>query len=951
MVETLRILHVEDSERDFELIQRAVELSGHDVYGMRVETGDALTAALVDAAWDVVLLDCSMPRFDSLRAIETVRQYDLDLPLILVSGTIGEELAVGLMRAGAADYIMKDNLARLVPAIEREVVDAGHRRARRAAEARLHDRERMLTAAQQVAQLGSWVLPLPAGRVSWSEEVSTIIGGEPPEDAEDLQFFLNAVHPDDREGIEQLIFSAVSSGEEVEVEHRVIHVDGSERWILLQVGSESAADGRPSRLVGTLLDITERKRADQALRDSERKYRLLLEQAADGILVTNDQGRVEIVNSRACEMLGYTPEEFMGRHIESFLEPAELAERPLRAEQLRSGQTLRNERSLRSKGGGYVPTETSSRVLDDGSVQIIIRDITERQEAEAALRRSEQEYRQLFERASDAVIIIDIERELVLDVNPRACELYGIAYDDFVELGLRDLAGHFVNGHAEDAARLLVREMQGHEAEIRHTDGMQLHVLVSASLVEFRGHRCALSIQRDVTDQKRLEEQLRHQALHDALSGLANRALFQDRLEHALSRARQAQYDVAVLVLDLDRFKLINDSLGHDLGDRMLVGVAARLLECVRDGDTVARLGGDEFTILLEGVANMREVTLVAERVTNALRMHFHLDGHDIVVTASVGIAVATHGSGTPETLMSHADVAMYRAKDAGRSGYVIFDPSMNATMLERLELETGLRVAIDRGQLRAHYQPTVDIKSSRVVGMEALVRWEHPTRGQLPPGAFIPLAEEAGLVRMIDQWILGHACRQLAAWTESYRDAPLILNVNVSAQSIQHPDMVRDIAAVLDETGVDPQQLQLEITESVIMADAGATHSRLRHLKELGVRLAIDDFGTGYSSLSYLKRFPVDTLKVDRSFVDGLGTEAEDSAIVEAIISLGRALELQIVAEGVETDVVAHRLQELGCSLGQGYRFARPLPADQFERLLAAGFSVRLDWQSRRAG
>jgi EAL domain-containing protein (putative c-di-GMP-specific phosphodiesterase class I) len=353
----------------------------------------------------------------------------------------------------------------------------------------------------------------------------------------------------------------------------------------------------------------------------------------------------------------------------------------------------------------------------------------------------------------------------------------------------------------------------------------------------------------------------------------------------------------------------------------------------------------------VEGVASPREVTLVAERISNLLEMPVTLDGHDIVVTSSIGIVFSAEGRGRAEDLLRNADVAMYRAKEEGRGRYVVFDPSMNATMLERLKLEADLRQAIARGELRVYYQPTVSLETGLVTGMEALVRWMHPTRGLMPPAAFIPLAEEAGLIRMVGQWVLTSACRQLQYWHARYPGStPVVLNVNLSAQEFQHVDVVTDVAEALNVTGVMPHDLQLEITESVVMSDAPATHARMRQLKELGVQLAIDDFGTGYSSLSYLKRFPVDTLKVDKTFVDGLGSDAEDTVIVQAMISLAHALGLSVTAEGVETEAAVALLHALHCELGQGYFFTAPLPAEALDGLWANGLRINSNWRSRMA-
>jgi len=446
----------------------------------------------------------------------------------------------------------------------------------------------------------------------------------------------------------------------------------------------------------------------------------------------------------------------------------------------------------------------------------------------------------------------------------------------------------------------------------------------------------------DITERKALEGRLAHQATHDALTGLPNRALLLDRLDWALARARRDGLSCAVLFVDLDRFKDVNDTLGHDAGDRLLVTVAARLRDSLRDNDTLARLGGDEFAVLLEGT-DAGEATQAATRILAALALPLALDGHLFRLTASIGIAPGYADHARPEEVLRDADIALYRAKDAGRAGYALFDPAMQAQLVARLDLERDLRHALERDEFVLHYQPLVAVPDGRIVGVEALVRWRHPSRGLLGPGAFIPLAEETDLIVPLGRWVLEEACRQLRAWHETSAGASaLTISVNVAAGQLRSSALLVDVARALATTGLPPGCLQLEITESAAMADAAATIVVLQELKDLGVRLALDDFGTGYSSLAYLKRFPVDALKIDRAFVDGLGETAahglEDEAIVEVVLGVARALKLEVTAEGVETAAQLTRLRALGCAMAQGYLFARPLPAAELGVLLRSG-------------
>jgi diguanylate cyclase (GGDEF)-like protein/PAS domain S-box-containing protein len=475
------------------------------------------------------------------------------------------------------------------------------------------------------------------------------------------------------------------------------------------------------------------------------------------------------------------------------------------------------------------------------------------------------------------------------------------------------------------------------EWRVHHADGTWIYTeTVGNNLLDDPDVRGLVLNSRDIGERRALQDQLTYQAFHDPLTSLPNRALFMDRLEQALIRSERRDQAVAMLFLDLDNFKIVNDSLGHQAGDHMLVAAAERVLDCVRPEDTVARLGGDEFTILIEDDRGLEAALDVAEQIAVKLRSPFVVVGHEVFSTASIGIAVSGPGVASSADLLRNADLAMYRAKSEGKARHAVFDGAMNAQAMKRLELETALRRAVDRDELRLVYQPIMSLDEMGVDRVETLVRWQHPERGLVSPADFIPIAEETGLIVPIGMWVLHEACRQGRIWQLEMPDAPpLVMSVNLSPRQFQHPTLLEDIARILRETGLPPARLELEITEGAVMEDPDAARATLQRLRDIGISLAIDDFGTGYSSLGYLKRFPVSVLKIDQSFVRGLGQDEQDSAIVRGVIALAQSLNLSVTAEGIETFEQLAQLRELGCNHGQGYLLSRPLSSDALGDLL----------------
>jgi diguanylate cyclase (GGDEF)-like protein/PAS domain S-box-containing protein len=556
-------------------------------------------------------------------------------------------------------------------------------------------------------------------------------------------------------------------------------------------------------------------------------------------------------------------------------------------------------------------------------------------QADQARRKTEARFGWLVRNSSDFIMAVDAEGTIDY-VSPSVERLLRSPSGELLGSPLTDLS------HPDDVAELgslIDRAMASPgtrvagEWRIRQSDGTWLPVetVASSGSGDFNTTGVVLNT-RDLRERKALEQKLTFQAFHDPLTRLANRSLFRERVEHALDRRSQSV--VAVLFIDLDNFKTINDSLGHAAGDHVLVETAHRVRSSLRTEDTASRLGGDEFAVLLED-ADVTTAARVAERIRVALGTPFWVLGQEVYISASIGIAVRREGD-TAGELLRNADVAMYTAKSKGKARFEIFEPAMHDAVVARLGMEAELRRAIERQEFVVHYQPIVRLETGEVIGAEALVRWQHPTRGMVPPLDFIPLAEETGLIIPLGSWILRQACRQLAEWQRLRGGGePFVMNVNLSSRQLVRDVIADEVAAAVDESGIRASWLVLEVTETVLMADPVVAASALGRIRDLGVRVALDDFGSGYSSLSHLRRFPIDIVKIDKSFVDDVASQGMESAIARGIIELGKAMRIQTVAEGIEVDAQAEALRNLGCELGQGYFFARPLAAEAWGGLL----------------
>jgi len=686
-----------------------------------------------------------------------------------------------------------------------------------------------------------------------------------------------------------------------------------------------------------------------ALRASEDRFRALVEESIVGIFLIQD-GKVVYANPKFAEIFGYRQEDFANGGIpleQLTCEPDFPAVRDtVRRELLGEKQSLRETYRGKRKDGTLVEVEShGARTELSGRPAVIgtLLDVTGRRRTEQALRESEERYALAARGANDGLWDWDLVANRVY-LSPRWKGMLGLAEKD-IGSDPEDWLGRV---HPDDHARLaadIAAHVEGRTAQletehrIRHADGTWRTMLLRGVAVRNAGKATRMAgSQTDITERKKAEEKLLHDALHDGLTGLPNRALFMDRVGQAMAfQARRSDYRFAVLMLDVDRFKTVNESLGHAMGDRLLASVAKRVWRCVRPGDTVARLSGDEFAVLLEDYAVAEEPKRVADRIIAEMAAPHDLGGTEVFTSASVGIAIGKPESSKPDDLLRDADVALYRAKDLGRSRYVVYHPSLRTRAREQLQFETDLRRALGRNELRIVFQPIVSLVTGAPTGCEALVEWQHPTRGRIPPAEFIPMAEETGLIVAIGNWVLRESCKQAKTWAETTKDAPTV-SVNLSARQLLLPEVVDQVRAAIADSGIAPAQLRLEVTESVIMENAGPASLLLTQLKALGVHLLIDDFGTGYSSLSYLHNFRFDTLKIDRSFVARIDASQKNVEIVRTILSLARALGMAAVAEGVETESQAAQLRMLKCDAAQGFWFSLGLEGAQFGAMLAEG-------------
>ena len=821
MTARLNVLMIEDTLADFLLVSRHLKREGLDVYCCQVGHPAELAEQIDAMPWDIVLSDYNVPGMEFTESLALLRARLPDVPVILVSGTVGEEKAVELLKLGVTDFLLKDHLVRLVPAIRRAQRDIEELRARHLAEHTLRVKSQLLLEMSAIAHIGAWEYCAATGHCAWTEEVARIHEAAPSAGISTAIFF-SFFHGDSREEIETALDRAVACATPFDLELEIVTGSGQRKWVRMVFAPIGERAGG-AKICGSTQDITQRKLGEIMLLEQKDRAQVTLHSIGDAVITSDARGMIDYLNPAAEVLTGWCLREALNKPL------------------------------------------------------------------------------------MDVLNIVDMDERLALE-NPTTLAL---------------LAG---TSSRQVGACLLIAQ-NGTSSAIEH----------STAPIRNRagGIIGAVLVLRDVTASLESIAKIAYQAMHDGLTDLPNRTLAWDRMEQAIAAAKRDGTSVGVLFLDLDRFKNINDSLGHATGDSILKQVATRLVSVTRATDTVSRQGGDEFMVIMPGAHQNAHYADLAQKILTAVSAPYFVKQQELNMTFSIGISVYPHDGSDASTLISNADAAMYNAKEAGRDNYQFYSSEMNDKAAKRLTMEVQLRHAVVRQEFVIYYQPKVDVLNRRLVGAEALIRWKHPQLGLLSPSHFIGIAEECGLIATIGQWVAQEVCRQNLAWL-ARNLACVPISVNLSALQFRNKSLVNSLRILLEETGLPPRLLELELTESIIMQCSETVIETLQQLKLLGVRLSIDDFGTGYSSLSYLKRFPIDTIKIDQSFVKDIARDERDEAIIKAIISMAHSLKMSVIAEGVETEEQFAFLEAHHCDEIQGYYFSEPVPAIVFEEMLA---------------
>jgi len=812
----IRILMLEDNPLDTELNVRALKKGGLDLEIVQVDSEASFLDALSTFNPELILSDYNLPSYDGFKALKATQAFDPDIPFIFVTGAIGEEAAVTMLKCGAVDYILKDRLARLPESVNRALEDARHKRLLRISE----ERYRML---MESSHYGIWDWDIEANTLYLSPMWKLQLGYLDDELENSFDTFKRLLHPEDIDEIMAGIKAFLRAPDEQwNREFRLLHKDGHYIWVNARASHNANAQGVVIRMIGVHIDVTKRRKSEVKLRQAAQVFSSTIE----GVIITDSDGNILDVNPAFCSITGYLREQAIGQN---------------------------------------------SRFLQSG-------------------RHSKEYYEEMWQ-------------------------------------------------------SLIAEGCWSGEIWNRRANGDKYSALMTISAVKDKDEFTTgyVYLFADITKSKQAEERLAFLVHHDELTGLPNRLLLKDRLDQALRHAERKRGKVAILFIDLDHFKNINDSMGHSVGDEFLKKVSERLLQTIRSEDTLARISGDEFILMIENNHAVKDTTNVLNKLMDAFRKPFVLERHQVLITSSIGVSIFPEDGKSSEELIKNADAAMYRAKEEGRNTYEFYAPEMTESAQEHVYLESALFTALKHGHFVQYYQPQYLLSTGRLIGCETLIRWQHPDDGMISPQRFIPIAEQNGTIRDIDSWMLRTACQQGRAWHD--QGLPIqSISVNMTGSQIQRDNFADSIHEILDSTRFPKEHLEIEVTESFVMQRPDAGIRQLYKLYNNGIRIAIDDFGTGYSSLNYLKQLPVSKIKLDRAFIKDITEDKDTLAIVRAIIDLSRSLGKTILAEGVETLGQAQQLKELGCEQVQGFYFGRPITAEKMTELLRLEHNIQSD-------
>jgi len=939
-ISDVSLLYVEDEADARDMLSRTLAMNYQGLRLHVAENGSAGLKMFREERPDIVMTDINMPVMNGIQMAKEIKAIEPEVVIVAVTAHSDTSYLLSAIEIGIHHYVLKPvNFTELFGIIDKILEKITFRRIVAEQTEKIRRREQQLCEAQKITHLGSWEWDAATGRVGWSDELYRIFGMEPEAVPASLQTFLERVHQGDRESLEKTVRQALADGQPVSSQYfRLVRPDGSTRIIRGQLEAIFDDSNQPVSMIGTCHDVTELKWAEAALRASEQRFLKIFQATPDLLSITRaEDGSYLEVNEAFLRDLGYQRQEVIGRSTQGLGIWADQRECAGVAQALEELGELRDlEVHFRAKTGREITGLMSAEYIEINASRCILtlfKDISERKRIEEERAR----LASIVESSDDAIMATDPDGNIIIwntgaekMLGYSAVEIKGTHLSTLVFSDCRDEMARLYQGVRNDE-----QVTQFDTVHVRK-DGRQIHISLSLSpLKDADGKLVGISgIAHDVTQRAEMEETIKHQAQYDPLTDLPNRKLFMDFLTLELAQARRNRKNLAVLFLDLDHFKQINDTLGHAAGDRLLQGVAQRLKGCVRESDTVARIGGDEFNVLMPDLSQADDVGTVVGKIMGVFETPFLLDQVEINAMTSIGISMFPADGQSPEDLVQKADSAMYFAKQISGNAYQFYNSEINARTVKRRKMEFLLRQAVQRGELELAFQPMVRIGTGKIVGAETLLRWRHPEEGVLYPSQFLGVAEETGAIVPLGEWAIRAACAQMMQWQGmGHRFA---ITVNLSKRQFHQPNLFEMISDLLAETELDPQSLELDVTENAIMEDLDFSIRNMRLLTELGVRFSVDNFGIGSSSLQWIKKLPIGRVKIDISFIRDILSEPNDLAVVTAIIAMSHNLRMKVGAVGVESQEQLTLIRNHGCDEMQGDLISKPLPASDFERLVA---------------